>query len=132
MRPTDVDRCGTNSGYSIHYQQGEEPCAACREAHRQYAAAYRDGKRIIEPTWTHPFEPVPWMEDAACKGTDTDLFFPEGPGSHPSEARAICARCPVREQCLTFALDWNITHGVWGGLAPKQRRPLRVGWRIAS
>jgi Transcription factor WhiB len=53
----------------------------------------------------------------ACRHADPELFFPVSP-SGPSldqitQAKAICAGCPVRQQCLAFALDTRQDHGVW-------------------
>ena len=66
-----------------------------------------------------------WRERAACRGADLGLFFPDRGGS-AEPARRICARCPVREPCLEFALRHGITHGIWGGLAERDRRALRT------
>jgi WhiB family redox-sensing transcriptional regulator len=75
--------------------------------------------------------PSPWRDRAACRGTDPDLFFPER-GESADPARKICARCPARQPCLAYALDNGITHGVWGGLAERERRVLRVPRQRAS
>jgi WhiB family redox-sensing transcriptional regulator len=37
----------------------------------------------------------------------------------------VCAGCPVREPCLDYALSYETTHGIWGGLAERDRRALR-------
>ena len=66
-----------------------------------------------------------WRERAACRGADLGLFFP-GRGEPAEPARRICAACPVREPCLEFALRHGITHGIWGGLAERDRRALRT------
>lgn len=69
---------------------------------------------------------------AACRGLDTDLFFPLGrPGSpgferHAAPARAVCSGCPVRAGCLAYALARGLDHGIFGGLDPAQRRALRA------
>ena len=72
-----------------------------------------------------------WRGRAACRGADPDLFFPER-GESADPARQICARCPVRQPCLAYALDTGITHGVWGGLAERERRVLRTPRQRAS
>ena len=75
-----------------------------------------------------PAAPAPfaarWRELAACRGADLDLFFP-GRGESAEPARRVCARCPVREPCLDYALRHGIVHGIWGGLAERDRRALR-------
>jgi len=68
-----------------------------------------------------------WMIHAACAGTHRDVFFPEN-GAHVRPAKALCARCPVRDACLEYALNDPALHivgtGVWGGTTPPQRRRL--------
>ena len=69
--------------------------------------------------------PAGWRYRAACRGADLVLFFP-GRGESAEPARRICARCPVREACLDYAIGHGIVHGVWGGLAERDRRALRT------
>ncbi len=73
------------------------------------------------------WEPEPsWREDAACSGSNADLFFPQGEdGSLAAPAKTVCAGCPVQEQCLQYALATNQTEGVWGGMTGPERRRLR-------
>ena len=73
------------------------------------------------------FEPEEnWREDAACSGSDNAFFFPIGEDeSTVAPAKAICAVCPVKEECLQYALSTNQTEGVWGGLSGPERRRLR-------
>ncbi|EYT79410.1 MULTISPECIES: WhiB family transcriptional regulator [unclassified Streptomyces] len=70
-----------------------------------------------------------WREHAACRHEDPDLFFPigtTGPALVQTEqAKAVCGRCPVREECLRWALDTDQTIGVWGGTGEDERRALR-------
>lgn len=72
-----------------------------------------------------------WADRAACRGMDTDLFYPigHGPGAYRAtrDAQRVCATCPVARQCLQYALLLNDEHGIWGGLTPEQRRALRAG-----
>lgn len=67
-----------------------------------------------------------WMADAACRGMDVTNWYPSRGDSHSgstAEARAICARCPVRAECLNHALSTPREHfGIWGGLSERQRR----------
>ncbi len=65
-----------------------------------------------------------WHADAACLDTHPDLFFPLR-GQPTAPAVAICSTCPVRADCLAFAIDEGINHGIWGGLSARQRRALR-------
>ncbi|MFE1590355.1 WhiB family transcriptional regulator [Streptomyces sp. NPDC058737] len=70
-----------------------------------------------------------WREYAACRTEDPDLFFPigtTGPAALQTEqAKAVCRTCPVREQCLRWALDTGQTIGVWGGTSELERRTLK-------
>ncbi len=68
-----------------------------------------------------------WTRDAACvnlgpKAADR-LFFP-GRGHSADKGRAFCARCPVAEECLRFALEQDLEFGVFGGASPEERRAL--------
>jgi len=64
-----------------------------------------------------------WMEDAACKGTATDVFFPlQWQSIKPAER--ICSRCPVIEECLGYAIANEEWYGIWGGLSENRRRGL--------
>jgi len=72
-----------------------------------------------------------WRELAACRGTDLEVFFPER-GESAGPARQLCARCPVRQPCLDYAITNRITYGIWGGLTERERRALRSGWLRAS
>jgi transcription factor WhiB len=51
----------------------------------------------------------------ACRSADPALFFPD-PGESDREAKAICAACPVRAECLTVAVANGERYGVWGGV----------------
>jgi hypothetical protein len=68
-----------------------------------------------------------WMADAKCAGVDPELFFP-GRGESAEDAKAVCRACPVRVECLEYALVTNQTLGVWGGTSERQRRRLRRTW----
>jgi WhiB family redox-sensing transcriptional regulator len=65
-----------------------------------------------------------WQERALCAQTDPEAFFPEKGGS-TREAKKICEVCPVREQCLTYALEHDERFGIWGGLSERERRRLK-------
>ena len=67
---------------------------------------------------------VDWQQDAACVHHREVDFFPAR-GESVRDAKAVCACCPVRVQCLDFALRLKVAHGVWGGLSERERRSLR-------
>ncbi len=67
-----------------------------------------------------------WWMDAACLAyTGVANFFPARNES-AQEAKAICATCTVRVDCLEYAMSWEYLHGVWGGLAEGERNQLRT------
>jgi WhiB family redox-sensing transcriptional regulator len=72
--------------------------------------------------------PVGWMADAACRGKDARIFFPAGTDHGP--AFAVCARCPVRADCLDYALATH-SAGIWGGTSDRQRERIRTNLRKA-
>jgi len=65
-----------------------------------------------------------WKEQAACRTLDTSLFFPDSEAD-AAAAKEVCARCPVREACLEFALTTRQHDGIWGGLTENERRRVR-------
>jgi WhiB family redox-sensing transcriptional regulator len=65
-----------------------------------------------------------WMQDANCRGVDPALFYPER-GEMTRHAKAVCAQCPVRVECLDHALATAERFGVWGGTSERERRRLR-------
>ncbi len=72
---------------------------------------------------------VDWRHNAVCREEDPELFFPIG-NTGPAllqieEAKAVCRRCPVMEQCLQWALEAGQDDGVWGGLSEDERRAMK-------
>jgi WhiB family transcriptional regulator, redox-sensing transcriptional regulator len=77
-----------------------------------------------------------WRLDAACAHMDTLIFFPvgeTGPVTGQVElAKKICASCPVREQCLEFAIATIQNDGIWGGTTEDERRLIKRARRAAA
>jgi WhiB family redox-sensing transcriptional regulator len=71
-----------------------------------------------------------WQWRAECRMADPALFYPpefERPSvktRRVAEAMAVCARCDVRADCLTYAVV-NREQGIWGGTTDEQRRIMR-------
>lgn len=68
------------------------------------------------------------VEDANCATTDPEAFFPQ-PGSGNYEYSAeqlfdICARCPIKRNCLEYAVEFEHDWGIWAGTTPSQRRRM--------
>jgi len=53
------------------------------------------------------------------------LFYPER-GESSKEAKAVCATCPVRVECLDHAIATHERWGLWGGMTERERRGLRT------
>jgi WhiB family transcriptional regulator, redox-sensing transcriptional regulator len=69
--------------------------------------------------------PIPeWQERALCAQTDSEAFFPEKGGS-TREAKRVCQDCPVRMECLEYAMANDERFGIWGGLSERERRRLK-------
>ena len=67
----------------------------------------------------------PWMASGACVGAPANLWFPER-GDSTVQAKLVCAGCPVRVECLDFAVRTKEPHGIWGGKTGRELRGLRV------
>ncbi len=65
-----------------------------------------------------------WHQKAACRGQGTHSFFSGAP-DNLDRARAVCAGCPVREQCYQYAMADPDLVGVWAGITDRERRALR-------
>jgi WhiB family redox-sensing transcriptional regulator len=73
-----------------------------------------------------------WRPQAACRGLDPDMFFASEDLENRQErrereatAKAVCARCGVVEECLTYAIAAGERYGIWGGLNADERRALK-------
>jgi WhiB family transcriptional regulator, redox-sensing transcriptional regulator len=82
-----------------------------------------------------------WQARAACRGTSLDVFFPEKKGDY-AQAKAMCAECPVCQECLVAAIADPGIAGCWGGTSRRERarlprpqeseRPARLLTAVAS
>ena len=70
-------------------------------------------------------EALEWQDAALCAQVDGDEWFPEK-GESVLQAKRICRDCPVRVECLRYALDHDELYGVWGGLSPEDRKAVRA------
>ena len=78
------------------------------------------------------FNLEPWVDQALCAQVgDTDLWYPEKlrGAAATKDAKAVCRRCPVVEECLEYALRRGESHGVWGGRSAKERQRMKRGLR---
>ena len=96
----------------------------------------------ISVTFTRraPVRDQTWRNKAACRSEDPELFFPAPPPAGRGravreaiqraavaerQAKAICARCPVRAECLSDATE-SREHGILGGLTEDERKALKA------
>lgn len=78
-----------------------------------------------------PTTPPEWVAKAVCASTDPELFFVEFGGGNKAAER-ICSTCPVKAECLEYALDNNEEYGVWGGVGSHGRRLIKRARRRAA
>ena len=82
--------------------------------------------------------PGRWAERALCAEADPDAWFPDrGRRESLTFAKRICGHCPVRAECLDYALSgadtWaGIASGIWGGTTPRERAQLRRQHRAVA
>ena len=62
-----------------------------------------------------------WRDRAACRGLPLDAFFPLKPEVITDDAADACAICPVKRECLEYALGLPVRHGTYGGLSEEER-----------
>lgn len=102
----------------------EEPVVS----ERDIPACHLCGSKGCGDTCRNVVSITDWHGRGRCTRDDVELFFPPE-GSSPvwptREAKKICETCPVVAQCLEYALEQRIDHGVWGGLTPRERRDRR-------
>lgn len=79
-------------------------------------------RRTFDPREARSTPPVLDRPDRACRDSDVD-FYP----SHPSGYRtalAVCRLCPVKAECLAWALETRQSFGVFGGTTPDERHAM--------
>ena len=76
-----------------------------------------------------------WRDYAACAGMDPELWFPITGKRMAAEAARplqICDRCPVKADCLEWAITHRAIDGIWGGTTEDERRALIAEVRPAE
>lgn len=74
--------------------------------------------------------PLAWQTDAECAKPENlhlqENFFSTDPGEK-NVAKNLCFTCPVRKECIKYALETNTIDGIWGGRSEGEiRRTLSV------
>ena len=71
------------------------------------------------------FVDLPRFVEAKCADIqDKNLFFPDNRTQEAErlhQLKAICTSCIHEKECLEYALEKQITHGIWGGKSPTER-----------
>lgn len=71
-----------------------------------------------------------WYNYGKCRDFETDLFFPEpGEVAKSKKAISVCKGCPVRAECLTWAMNEHESFGVWGGFSYRSRTKMMRSFR---
>lgn len=65
-----------------------------------------------------------WRAQAACRGLDSEVFFPDDDGEESELAKKVCGSCEVQDSCLSYALRNREKGGVWGGATERERRRI--------
>lgn len=76
---------------------------------------------VPQPRPSHHDE-THWGERAACASHEPEMFF----DPDPTEAKKVCAGCPVAHECLEYATDIVALFGTWGGLSEAERASLKL------
>jgi WhiB family redox-sensing transcriptional regulator len=76
-----------------------------------------------------------WRDFAKCKRYPIDIFFFETENGRYStkkinKAKEFCSECKVQPECLSYALNENIEHGVWGGFSSRERNSIKKVYNV--
>ncbi len=74
-----------------------------------------------------------WQLHARCRGLPTEMFFPSDGergqlrAAREERAKKVCRSCPVKRECLRYALSSVEAWGVWGATTPRERQLIDQG-----
>ena len=70
-----------------------------------------------------------FKERGLCRYADPEMWWPNGTtgpeADKIAEAKRICDMCPVKMDCLTYAVETRQFFGIWGGLTEDERKEDR-------
>lgn len=97
------------------------------------AVPHRIGE-AADPGLSGPVRALPWADRALCAETDPEIWFPPHggasyltiDGTREETAKAICRRCPVKQECRDYAMADPHLEGTWGGLTQRERDDWRA------
>lgn len=123
---------GSHVGARAQSQGAGHPFGEIRDINvgqRHNRCDYLSVSRAVWPETREGVDRMDWRHRALCRDEDPELFFPigtTGPAERQvDEAKAVCRRCAVTSDCLTWALETGQDAGVWGGLSEDERRALK-------
>jgi len=90
-----------------------------------------DSEPAVTPRPSDDDSVTSWMSAGNCRNYPPAVFFPSD-GVGVDRARKICADCPVVDQCLEYALEHRIEHGVWGACSERERRRILKRRRVTT
>ncbi len=74
-----------------------------------------------------------WQDRALCRGPQSGIFYAPFQGERRNErhnreaaAKAICAKCIVKQECLEYAIRIKEQHGIWGGTNETERKKILI------
>lgn len=74
-----------------------------------------------------------WRAKAKCLGKDVNMFYPDfnakGSLKRANATKLICVDCPVKTECLEYAIKNNEEFGIWGGMLANERAKIRSARR---
>lgn len=75
-----------------------------------------------------PYPPFAADPRVLCGPRDDATLFPDRPNATASAAaKVLCKPCPVRRDCLAYALEHEPFYGNYGGFTPGERRRIAKG-----
>lgn len=102
----------------------EAPCSRCgrkRVVNQSRTSDLCRACRLIQG----PIGDRSWMPSGKCAGTQDPVFFDDDAIKRGDYMR-WCGPCPVRLECLAYAISNDEAHGIWGGTTPNARRQMVV------
>lgn len=129
--------CGTVQSVAEYHSDGlGKTRGSCKTCRAWQARRNRSGIVSINhgPGWAKSVrmgkQPAGWMTEGLCATVDEPLWFSRVQVEQDA-AKAICEHCPVRGECLSWAMTVPEMLHVWGGLSARQRKTLR-GRRVTA
>ncbi|MFI6368663.1 WhiB family transcriptional regulator [Nocardia sp. NPDC050630] len=86
-----------------------------RRNNRQWPSDLRPRPATPADDASQALQSPAWMDRAACKGDDPELWHPVAENDPAEDARITCTLCPVLNDCGKFAADNGIEYGIWAG-----------------